>query len=120
MSSDQFITYLSETYPERNDLTWDYFFDQICNITKTTIKSISENIENKINSFELYGFDFVIDKDFNCWLLEVNMSPACAERTPWLTEMLDDMANGMLQFIEKKVVKLGSFSAPIKVEEEKP
>jgi len=40
----------------------------------------------------------------NCWLIEANMSPACAERTPWLTDMLDDMAEGLLSIIEKKVV----------------
>jgi hypothetical protein len=33
------------------------------------------------------------------------MSPACAERTPWITEMLDDMADGMVAIIEKKVIK---------------
>ena len=32
------------------------------------------------------------------------MSPACAERTPWLTEMLDDMAEGMLNILEKQVL----------------
>jgi hypothetical protein len=33
------------------------------------------------------------------------MSPACAERTTWITEMLDDMADGMVAIIEKKVIK---------------
>jgi len=32
------------------------------------------------------------------------MSPACAERTEWLTEMLDDMGDGLLSIIEKKIV----------------
>ena len=68
------------------------------------MNQVSENIENRQNSFELFGFDFVIDKDLNCWLIEANMTPACAERTPWLTEMLDDMSDGMLSIIEKKVV----------------
>lgn len=36
-----------------------------------------------------------MDKDFNLWLIEVNMSPACAERQPWLTDMLDDMSEGL-------------------------
>lgn len=37
------------------------------------------------------------------WLIEVNMSPACAERQPWLTEMLDDMADGVSALIQAKV-----------------
>ncbi len=70
---------------------------------------VSENIENRNNSFELFGFDFVIDKSMNCWLIEANMSPACAERAPWLSEMLDDMSEGMLSIIEKRIVKSNDF-----------
>ena len=60
-------------------------------------------MESRPQSFELFGFDFAIDKDLNLWLIEVNMSPACAERQPWLTVMLDDMANGLTQVIGAKV-----------------
>ena len=62
-----------------------------------------EVIENKPNSFELFGFDFVVDKNLNLWLIEVNMSPACAERQPWLVQMLDDMAEGITGMIQAKV-----------------
>ena len=33
------------------------------------------------------------------WLLEVNLSPACAERTPWLTAMLDEMMEGLVKVV---------------------
>ena len=41
---------------------------------------MAEAIPNRPNSFELFGFDFVVDKDLKLWLIEVNMSPACSER----------------------------------------
>lgn len=41
------------------------------------------------------------------------MSPACAERTPWLTDMLEDMSDGMVQVIEKKVLKANDFSGEL-------
>ena len=41
---------------------------------------MSEVFENKPNSFELFGFDFMIDENLKCWLIEANMSPACAHR----------------------------------------
>ena len=62
-------------------MTWENFFlPQIDHIVKQTLMQMAEVIENRLNSFELFGFDFVVDKDLKLWLIEVNMSPACAER----------------------------------------
>jgi tubulin monoglycylase TTLL3/8 len=37
----------------------------------------SEMIEHRKNSWELYGFDFMVDDNYNAWLIEINSSPAC-------------------------------------------
>ena len=37
----------------------------------------SEMIEHRKNSWELYGFDFMVDDEYNAWLIEINSSPAC-------------------------------------------
>ena len=42
----------------------------------------------------------------NPWLIEVNLSPACAERTQWLTTMLDNMTNGLFDILEDKLLKI--------------
>jgi hypothetical protein len=34
-------------------------------------------IDHRKNSWELYGFDYMVDSDFNAWLIEINSSPAC-------------------------------------------
>lgn len=44
-----------------------------------------------------------MSKNLDLWLIEVNMSPACSERQVWLTEMLDDMANGVTRMITAKI-----------------
>ena len=33
------------------------------------------NPANRRNSFEFFGFDFMIDEDFRVWLIEVNTNP---------------------------------------------
>lgn len=72
-------------------------------IVLVVLQKSSEEIEQRANSFELFGFDFAIDKNLKLWLIEVNMSPACSERQVWLTEMLDDMANGVTRMIAAKI-----------------
>ena len=47
----------------------------------------------------------MLDQDLNPWLLEVNLSPACAERTEWLISMLNKMATGLFSILEHKLAK---------------
>ena len=53
-------------------------------------------MESRPNTFEIYGFDIVLDERLEPWVIEVNLSPACNERTEWLTKYLDDMSMDLL------------------------
>ena len=81
LSCDDFIEYLKKKDSQYEDMTWEnYFLPQIDTVVKNTLQQMSDVIDNRPNSFELFGFDFVVDKDLKIWLIEVNMSPACSER----------------------------------------
>lgn len=47
------------------------------NIITLTFKSTWDKlfIEHRKSSFEIYGYDFIIDCNFKPWLLEVNENP---------------------------------------------
>jgi hypothetical protein len=52
-------------------------FPQFKEIIKHTIKSANNliNINNRKNCFELMGYDFLLDEDFNVFLIEINSNP---------------------------------------------
>ncbi|KAH8055248.1 hypothetical protein JL720_14360 [Aureococcus anophagefferens] len=43
---------------------------------------VEDAIPHQPNSFELFGYDVLIDADSRCWLIEVNASPSMARETP--------------------------------------
>ena len=73
-----------------------YFVSQ--EIAKWSLMCASEMIEHRKNSWELYGFDFMVDDDYNAWLIEINSSPACDYSTK-VTEV----------YVQKALVTLPSF-----------
>ncbi|KAJ1441486.1 tubulin-tyrosine ligase/Tubulin polyglutamylase, partial [Ochromonadaceae sp. CCMP2298] len=64
-------------------------------IVTWSLMCASETIEHRKNSWELYGFDFMIDDAYNAWLIEINSSPACDYSTP-VTE----------RYVQKALVEL--------------
>jgi tubulin monoglycylase TTLL3/8 len=75
-------------------------------IIKTIRTGQESGIEHRPNCFEIYGFDFMLDQKLKPWLLEVNLSPACAERTDFLIKMLDRMAAGLFDHLERRITKV--------------
>jgi len=45
-------------------------------IVINSIKSCKDSVEHRKNSFEIYGYDFMIDDQYNTWLIEINSSPS--------------------------------------------
>ncbi|CAJ1361603.1 unnamed protein product [Effrenium voratum] len=54
-----------------------------------SLRAVQDRVVQRPECFEVYGFDFMIAEDLKPWLLEVNLSPACESRTPWMSEMLE-------------------------------
>lgn len=63
------------------------------------VKEAMEECSPIPGTFEIVGFDIVIDRDLRPWIIECNMSPACSIRTEWLKEMKKAMTAGALEIV---------------------
>jgi len=59
-------------------------------------------VNNHGNFFELYGYDFMIDEDFNVWLIEVNTNPSLAESSKYLQELIPRMIDDLVKITVDK------------------
>ena len=42
----------------------------------SSLECVQDSIINKKGSFELFGYDFMVDDECNPWIIEINTSPA--------------------------------------------
>lgn len=59
----------------------DWCFTEIKNIIIRSLQSVQKSILSSKNSFELYGYDFMIDTNLKPWLIEVNGGPSMTANT---------------------------------------
>jgi hypothetical protein len=82
---------------DKPKVTEGYFMEKIREIVKTTFDSTNQIIEKKKRefTFELFGYDFMIDEQLKVWLIEVNSNPSLGESNKYLSKFmaraLDDM-----------------------------
>ena len=85
----------------------DFKSEIIPNI-KRIIKFVFQSIKNKINglnrnyTFEIYGFDFMLDIDFNPFLIEVNINPGLEESSPLIKMLVPRMLDDALRLTVDK------------------
>lgn len=89
-----------------------------------TFESARSQLKTTKASFELFGFDFLVDSDYKTWLLEVNTNPCLEESSPLLQKLVPRMINDALKltidqvFLPKKgqqsyeKAKLNMFEVP--------
>ena len=56
-------------------------------------------MEPRRNSFELFGFDFLLDCSHNVWLLEANSSPDMSTNAAPLRQIVDDGLEDLLNVV---------------------
>jgi hypothetical protein len=76
---------------------------------KDQTKSAFESVAQKLNPnkhkhcFELFGLDFMLDADFNSWLIEVNTNPCLEESSKLLESLIPRMVDDLFKLTIDKV-----------------
>ena len=70
-------------------------------IASSTLKAAINNFVYRENSYEIFGFDFMIDSTFNTWLIEVNKSPALEYSTPTTERLSKQIQRDLAALVEE-------------------
>ena len=68
-------------------------FEQI----ELTFKAAKTKLQLSKATFELFGFDFLVDEEFKTWLIEVNSNPSWEESSLWLEKIVPRAINDALK-----------------------
>ena len=86
----------------------DFDRDIVPKMKRQTVIAM-QSVAKKINPyrrkhcFELFGFDFMLDAELNCWLIEVNTNPCLEESSKLLEMLLLRMVDDMLKLTVDRV-----------------
>ena len=97
VSFQQFQDFLNEKYSQY-DLDFNRDFlprmkDMALDCYLSAKQSLNPN--KRGNSYELLGFDFMIDEDFRTWLIEVNTNPYIGLHNKGMSHIIPEMFKDM-------------------------
>jgi len=93
MSFKYFQKYLDTNFAEK-EIRVEELVKDMKNVILKSILSVRKKMNNtgiRKYSFELFGYDFIIDQDFNVWLIEVNTNPCLEESSKLLQSLIPRM-----------------------------
>eukprot|EP00924_Labyrinthula_sp_SR-Ha-C_P014782 maker-scaffold_43-snap-gene-1.29-mRNA-1 protein AED:0.14 eAED:0.14 QI:0/0/0/1/1/1/3/0/620 len=115
-SKSTFESYLREKFPQKD--VWSAIQRKMKELVKHSISCVQNMIETRKDSFEIYGYDFMISEDFDTLLIEVNSSPAMDYSTSVTETIVKQSLQDLLKVIldvkhDKKLKRKSSLDKTI-------
>ena len=111
-----------ETYEEGNEISYNDFkqfmisnnislnnFDNMIKqmklLVEISMKSVGKKFRktNPVLSFEIFGYDFIIDNEFKPWILEINNNPGLVISSPVIQKIIPRMLDDAFRLTIDKI-----------------
>jgi tubulin monoglycylase TTLL3/8 len=98
--TEDFEAYLADKFAERAENPFqETLLPQIREGVNSSMLAVKDVLQHRELSHELFGYDFMVDKKLNVWLLEVNSSPSMEFSTPITEKLVKQMMPEMADII---------------------
>ena len=100
-----FQKYLDKEFKDNKIDVKKNIMEQVKYIVGLTMKSVKEKINKKNRNFcfEIFGYDFMMDINFNVYLLEINTNPGLEISSPWIKAIVPRMIDDALRLTMDEV-----------------
>ena len=101
----EFQKFIDKEYPEKNYKIKKDLMKGIKEIITISMRCAKDKINKNGRSyqFEIYGYDFMVDSDFNVFLIEINTNPGIEISSPWIQIIIPRMLDDALRLTVDKV-----------------
>ena len=127
ISFDEFQKCLEKDYNLNNINVRKEIFKSLKNVIEISMKAVKKNINinNRKGCFEIFGYDFMFDKDLNPYLIEINTNPGLEISSPLISKLVPRMIDDALRltidivfdtkYLNERYVN-GKYSSPFHVD----
>jgi len=99
VSFQEYQQYLNQTVPHLNINFKKHIFSQIKYIMGDTVRACYKILDplKRQHSFEILGYDFMLDDNFKVYLIEANTNPCLETTCPILHKIITDLVDSGLR-----------------------
>lgn len=101
MSYFEFQQYLDKTYADLSVCFERDIVPQINKLTTDIFRATFDKLDPKrrVNTFEFFGLDFMLDEEFRVYLIEVNTNPCLELSSPLLARLIPGALENALKIV---------------------